>query len=102
MKNIVSFIYWFFFKTKNYSQGNEEEVLLKLFKNKNKGFFVDVGCHHPKRFSNTAALYRKGWSGINLDADLKTIRLFNFFTSNFRNFNNYLWCTDLYCIYAPN
>tara|TARA_B100001175_G_C19466024_1_gene619132 strand:+ start:765 stop:1412 length:648 start_codon:yes stop_codon:yes gene_type:complete len=90
MKNIVSFIYWFFFKTKNYSQGNEEEVLLKLFKNKNKGFFVDVGCHHPKRFSNTAALYRKGWSGINLDADLKTIRLFNFFRKRDINLNYFI------------
>tara|TARA_B110000003_G_C16651578_1_gene534405 strand:+ start:4677 stop:5327 length:651 start_codon:yes stop_codon:yes gene_type:complete len=90
MRNIISFIYWFFLKTKNYSQGNEEEILLKLFKNKNKGFFIDVGCHHPKRFSNTAALYRKGWSGINLDADLKTIRLFKFFRKRDINLNHFI------------
>jgi FkbM family methyltransferase len=32
-----------------------------------KGFFVDVGAHHPVRFSNTWMLYNKGWKGINID-----------------------------------
>lgn len=31
------------------------------------GFYVDVGAHHPCRFSVTRALYEKGWHGINID-----------------------------------
>jgi len=34
-----------------------------------KGFYVDVGCNHPKYISNTYALYRKGWRGICIDAN---------------------------------
>ena len=34
------------------------------------GFFVDVGAHHPRRFSNTKFFYDLGWSGINLDPNL--------------------------------
>jgi FkbM family methyltransferase len=33
-----------------------------------KGFFVDIGAHHPIRFSNTYDLYRNGWRGLNIDA----------------------------------
>lgn len=31
------------------------------------GFFVDVGAHHPHRFSVTQLLSDRGWSGINID-----------------------------------
>lgn len=30
---------------------------------------MDVGCHHPRRGSNTYGLYRKGWSGILIDLE---------------------------------
>jgi FkbM family methyltransferase len=33
-----------------------------------KGFYVDVGAHHPFAFSNTYLLYQSGWKGINIDA----------------------------------
>ena len=36
--------------------------------NKMGGFYVDVGAHHPFRFSNTYYFYKKGWKGINIDA----------------------------------
>lgn len=32
-----------------------------------KGFFVDIGAHHPLRFSNTYKFYQNGWRGINVD-----------------------------------
>jgi FkbM family methyltransferase len=54
--------------TKIYSQDGEDLLALRYFANKEKGFFIDIGAHHPKRFSNTYLLYQKGWSGINLDA----------------------------------
>lgn len=33
-----------------------------------KGFYVDIGAHHPFNLSNTALLYQEGWRGINIDA----------------------------------
>ncbi|GHD53834.1 hypothetical protein GCM10008110_27800 [Marinobacter persicus] len=43
-------------------------ILKRIFDRKSVGFYVDVGAHHPKRFSNTYYFYRKGWNGINIDA----------------------------------
>ncbi len=59
----------YFRHKKSYSQDGEDVVLSSFFdqKKKYKGFFVDVGAHHPVRFSNTWMLYRKGWRGINID-----------------------------------
>ncbi len=33
------------------------------------GFYVDVGCHHPRRGSNTYGFYKSGWSGILIDME---------------------------------
>jgi len=52
----------------HYSQEGEDLVLERLLGKQEGGFFVDVGAHHPTRFSNTYALYRRGWRGINIDA----------------------------------
>lgn len=42
-----------------------------------KGFYIDVGAHHPFRYSNTYKFYLNGWSGINIDAMPGSMRLFN-------------------------
>src|SRR6185437_9691190 len=60
-----------------YSQFGEDKVLLELFKDKNNGLYVDVGAHHPYRYSNTYLLHKKGWHGINIDPDPYAIKLFN-------------------------
>lgn len=52
----------------SYSQEGEDLILLRLFDGQHNGFYVDVGAHHPKRFSNTYLFYREGWRGINIDA----------------------------------
>jgi len=52
----------------HHSQEGEDILLERLFAGKTQGFFVDVGAHHPTRFSNTYALYKRGWRGINIDA----------------------------------
>ena len=44
------------------------EGIIKPIINK-PGIYVDVGCNHPKFFSNTYGLYRKGWRGICIDAN---------------------------------
>lgn len=52
----------------SYSQSGEDILLSQhIFNGQNTGFYVDIGAHHPKRFSNTYLLYQKGWSGINID-----------------------------------
>lgn len=52
----------------SYSQEGEDLLLPRLFKKETPGFYVDVGAHHPVRFSNTYSLYLAGWRGVNLDA----------------------------------
>jgi len=59
-----------------YAQFGEDTVLLELFKDKDKGRYVDVGAHHPYRYSNTYLLYKKGWHGVNIDPNPYTITLF--------------------------
>ena len=51
-----------------YSQEGEDIILKRMFERKKIGFYVDIGAHHPYRFSNTYFFYKKGWRGINVDA----------------------------------
>lgn len=52
----------------SYAQEGEDRILQRIFDKRNTGFYVDVGAHHPMRFSNTYLFYKKGWKGINIDA----------------------------------
>jgi len=65
------------FSNISYSQLGEDLVLKKIFATKQHGFFVDVGAFHPKYYSNTYLLYRKGWRGINIDAMPGSMKIFN-------------------------
>lgn len=53
----------------SYSQEGEDLILSRILNamDLKKGFYVDVGAHHPYRFSNTFLLYKQGWNGINID-----------------------------------
>jgi FkbM family methyltransferase len=62
---------------KCFSQNGEDLVLNRYFQGKRNGFYVDVGAHHPTRFSNTYLFYKRGWSGINIDANPSSMNLFN-------------------------
>jgi FkbM family methyltransferase len=59
-----------------YSQDGEDMVLRRLFEQQRFGFYVDVGAHHPFRFSNTCYFRRKGWRGINIDPNPDSIAAF--------------------------
>lgn len=52
----------------SFSQEGEDMVLSRFLETQVRGFFVDIGAHHPIRFSNTYKFYLKGWRGINIDA----------------------------------
>jgi len=71
--SIVSWDEWFY---RSWSQEGEDQILRRIFESKSIGVYVDVGAHHPKRFSNTYLFYKKGWSGINIDAMPDSMRLF--------------------------
>ena len=60
-----------------FSQNGEDIVIQSLFPDKGYiGFYVDVGAHHPTRFSNTALLAKRGWRGINIDPLPSAFRAF--------------------------
>jgi len=61
----------------SFSQEGEDRILSCLLDGINNGFYVDVGAHHPKRFSNTYLLYLQGWHGINIDATPGSMVTFN-------------------------
>jgi FkbM family methyltransferase len=61
---------------KSWSQEGEDQILRRIFEKKISGFYVDIGAHHPMRFSNTYLFYRRGWSGINIDAMPGSMKLF--------------------------
>lgn len=55
------------FEVISYAQEGEDIILQRYFSNKKKGVYVDIGAHHPIRFSNTYIFYKSGWTGINID-----------------------------------
>jgi FkbM family methyltransferase len=59
----------------SYSQEGED-ILIPRYLSAKKGFYIDVGAHHPQRFSNTFLLYNRGWRGINIDPNPNFIKLF--------------------------
>lgn len=65
------------YANKSYSQEGEDMILKRMFENQSSGFYVDVGAHHPKRFSNTYFFYKRGWCGINIDAMPGSMNEFN-------------------------
>lgn len=62
----------------SFAHQGEDRVLEGLLKPRiqDAGFYVEVGCNHPKFFSNTYGLYRKGWRGVCIDANPSHIKHF--------------------------
>jgi hypothetical protein len=86
--NFLKKIYYERYTKKSYSLSNVDLTVDYLFKNINKGVYIDLGCNHPIKFNNTYLLYKRGWSGINVDSDFDSIKLFNKFRSNDFNVRN--------------
>lgn len=63
----------------SYSQYGEDLLIKALFENQPPGFYVDIGAHHPFRFSNTYIFYKEKWRGINIDPQPGTKKKFDFF-----------------------
>lgn len=67
-RRLYSAATWDRWQATSWSQEGEDRILFRIFERQVNGFYVDVGAHHPKRFSNTYLFYRRGWRGINIDA----------------------------------
>ena len=65
----------------------EDTEVINYFKNKIKGFYVDVGCYHPIHRNNTYLLHKKDWDGINIDTSQFSIDLFDYMRPNDLNYN---------------
>jgi FkbM family methyltransferase len=59
-----------------YAQNREDIFLWALLGHRKKGFYVDVGSHHPDFHSVTKLFYDLGWRGINIEADPDLNKLF--------------------------
>ena len=70
---------------KTFSQFGEDLFIKNFFENQKIGKYVDLGAFHPMRLSNTFLLYKKGWSGTNIDLNPITIDLFEIARSNDNN-----------------
>ena len=75
------------FLKKQYSKNGEDQYLKRIFKNINKGIYLDIGAYHPYSASNTYLLYKKGWNGINVDISKESIDLFKIARPNDTNLN---------------
>ena len=68
----------YFIKRKSYAMDGEDTAINVFNKKLEKGFYVDIGAHHPIQRNNTHLLFKKGWEGINIDVNKFSIDLFNF------------------------
>jgi FkbM family methyltransferase len=66
----------------SYSFGGVDLLINYIFKDKKKGVYVDVGSQHPISNNNTYLLFKKGWTGVNIDLDPENIKLFNLCRKN--------------------
>jgi Methyltransferase FkbM domain len=53
----------------SWSQSGEDLSILPLLDGIKRGRYLDIGAHHPTRFSVTRHLYQRGWTGVNVDAN---------------------------------
>ena len=87
IRNFFLKIYYLKYSKTSYSISSVDLIIDRIFKDIKKGIYIDVGCNHPIKFNNTYLLYKRGWQGINVDADISSIELFDKFRKNAKNIN---------------
>ena len=60
---------------KSYSQNFEDVYINRLFSDKEKGFYIDIGAHQPEIDSVTKTFYDRGWNGINIEPTPENFKL---------------------------
>ncbi|SDH92173.1 methyltransferase, FkbM family [Pseudobutyrivibrio sp. 49] len=79
--NILGNSYW--------GQHADDLIVEAIFSRINilKPSYIDLGCNHPSKCSNTIALYINGCRGINIDASPQVIDIVNIFKTEDININ---------------
>lgn len=73
----------------SFSQGGGDDIQLKkLIKSDSPGVYVDIGCWHPVKASNSYYFYLRGWKGICIDPNPDLKLLFN----QYRPKDNFINC----------
>jgi FkbM family methyltransferase len=60
----------------SWSQAAEDLAILAVLNDIDYGRYLDIGAHHPTRFSVTRHLFQRGWSGINVDGNFELLKEF--------------------------
>ena len=62
---------------KSYSNEGSDLLVLELLRNiKGKKNYIDIGGNHPKIQNETYLLYKKGWSGLIIEPQIKFNKLY--------------------------
>lgn len=78
-KEAINMLFPSGYAQESYSQYGEDMILRAIYErypNSYKGYYIDVGAYHPKKYSNSYYFYRKGWNGICIDPSPTVSRLF--------------------------
>ena len=94
MINLFKKIYYEKYSKKSYSISAVDLVIDRLFSKINNDIYVDIGCNHPIKYNNTYLLYKRGWNGINIDLDKKSIIQFNKLRKKDTNINTLVTSKD--------
>lgn len=86
--NFLKKIYYLKYKKNSYAISNVDLIIDRIFSKLQKGVYIDIGCNHPIKYNNTYLLYKRGWNGINIDSDSKSIAEFNKLRKDDHNVNS--------------
>ena len=92
--NLLKKIYYEKYSKKSYSISYVDLIIDRIFSDVSKGIYIDIGCNHPIKYNNTYLLYKRGWSGINIDLDKTSISQFNKMRKNDYNVQELVGSTD--------
>ena len=73
---ILKKIYYKKYSKISYSISGVDLIIDRIFSKIRKGVYIDLGCNHPIKYNNTYLLHKRGWKGINIDSDSKSIEEF--------------------------
>jgi len=78
IRNMINRIRNIINRANSYSQYGEDNIILLMIGlyNIQKTKYMDIGAHHPFKYSNTALLYKHGIYGINIEPDPLLFRRF--------------------------
>ena len=66
----------------SFSKSGDDIQLMKLINQSTHGVYVDVGCWHPVKASNTYYFYLRHWKGICIDPNPELKSLYDFYRKN--------------------